>query len=218
MDREIGQDEWRVEVELDDPEHGYGLAERLAALDLADEVRDRLRGRVIVTRDGSELFAYASEEEAAREALSVIKGVIDSDEKLTAELTLTRWHPVEEAWKDASIPLPETDAEYEAERARKLEAEHEEVEATGSYEWQVVVELDGTREASKLKHELQARGSDVHQRFRYLVVGAASEEEAASTGVKIRELAPGDAKLEVRANPFRIRRPVFVWLEGLIEG
>lgn len=218
MDREIGQDEWRVEVELDDPEHGYGLAERLAALDLADEVRDRLRGRVIVTRDGSELFAYASEEGAAREALNVIKGVIDSDEKLTAELTLKRWHPVEEAWKDASIPLPETDADYEAERARKLGAEHEEVEATGSYEWQVVVELEGTREASKLKRELQARGNDVHQRFRYLVVGAPSEEEAASTGVRIRELAPGDAKLEVRANPFRIRRPVFVWLEGLIEG
>lgn len=218
MDRAIGQDEWRVEAELDDPEHGYGLAERLAALDLADEVRDRLRGRVIVTRDGPELFAYASEEAAAREALSVIQGVIDSDEKLSAVLTLTRWHPVEEAWKDASIPLPETDADYETERAKRLQTEHEEAEATGSYEWQVVVELEGTREASKLKHELQGRGSDVHQRFRYLVVGAASEEEAAELGVQIRELAPGDAKLEVRANPLRIRRPVFVWLEGLIEG
>jgi hypothetical protein len=218
MDQEIGQDEWRVEVELDDPEYGYGLAERLAALDLADEVRDRLRGRVIVTRDGSELFAYASEEAAANEAMNVIKGVIDSDEKLTAVLTLTRWHPVEEAWKDASVPLPETDAEYEEERTRRLQTEHKEVEATGSYEWQVVVELEGRREASKLKHELQARGNDVHQRFRYLVVGAPSEEEAASMGVAIRELAPGDAKLEVRANPLNIRRPVFVWLEGLIEG
>jgi hypothetical protein len=218
MEQDIAQDEWRVEVELDDPEHGYGLAERLAALDLADEVRDRLRGRVIVTRDGSELFAYASEEGAAREALSVIKGVIDSDEKLTAELTLTRWHPVEEAWKDASMPLPETDAEYEAERARRLEAEHQEVEATGSYDWQVVVELEGRHEAAELKRKLQASGKDVHQRFRYLVVGVASEEEGATTGVEIRELAPGDAKLEVRANPLKIRRPVFVWLEGLIEG
>lgn len=217
MDREIGQDEWRVEVQLDDPEHGYGLAERLAALDLADEVRDRLRGHVIVTRDGPELFAYASEEAAAREAMGVIQGVLDSDEKLTAELSLTRWHPVEEAWKDPSVPLPETDAEYEAERTRKLETEHEEAMATGSYDWQVVVELEGTREASKLKHELQERGNDVHQRFRYLVVGAASEEEAASTGIEIRELAPSEARLEVRANPFKVRRPLFVWLEGLIE-
>ncbi len=218
MEDAIGKDEWRVEVELDDPEHGFGLAERLAALDLQDEVRDRLRGRVIVTRDGSELFAYTSEEAAAREAMRVIADLLDSDQRLTATLALTRWHPVEEAWKDASAPMPHAPEDYEAERARNLEAEHEEVEATGAYDWQVHVELDGVRDASELKAELKDRGWDVHQRFRYLLVGALSEEQAGQIGVEIREIAPEGTKLEVRANPDTIRRPVFVWLERLVEG
>lgn len=217
MDPATGQDEWRVEVELDDPEHGYGLAERLAALDLRSEFADRLRGRVIVTRDGSELFAYAGEEEVAREAKRVIEDLLDADDRLNATLALTRWHPVEEAWKDASLPLPETDADYEAERARNLEAEEQEVEATGSYDWQVRVELASTHEASELKRELKAQGRDVHRRFRYLLVGALSEEEAGHIGVEIRKLAPAGTRLEVQANPDTIRRPIFIWLERLVE-
>jgi hypothetical protein len=47
-------DEFRVEVELDDDEHGYSTGERLRALDLDDEARERLGSMVMVTRDGVE--------------------------------------------------------------------------------------------------------------------------------------------------------------------
>src|ERR671915_2488896 len=107
-------DEFRVEVELDDDEHGYSLGERLRALDLDDDARERLGGRVLVTRDGSRLFLYAASEAQAREAAEVVTGLAEADE-LTADVRVTRWHPIEQAWKDASLPLPHTPEEEEAE-------------------------------------------------------------------------------------------------------
>ena len=53
-------DEWRVEVDLDDEQHGFTLGERLRSLDLDEEARKRLGDRVIVTRDGAKLFLYAT--------------------------------------------------------------------------------------------------------------------------------------------------------------
>jgi len=94
-----------VEVELDDDEHGYSIGERLRALDLDDKARERLGGGLMVTRDGPRLFLYAASEAQAREAEHVVRSLVEADE-LTAEIRVTRWHPVEEAWKDVSIPLP----------------------------------------------------------------------------------------------------------------
>ena len=61
-------DEWRVEIDLDDEGHHYSLGERLRAHDLDDEARERLGRRVVVTRDGPQLFLYTTSEEAAHEA------------------------------------------------------------------------------------------------------------------------------------------------------
>jgi len=58
-------DEWRVEINLDDPEHGYGLGERLRSRHLDDETRERLGNRVVVTRDGPRLFLYAATQSEA---------------------------------------------------------------------------------------------------------------------------------------------------------
>ncbi len=123
-------DEFRVEVELDDDEHGYSLGERLRALDLDEGVRERLGGRLLVTRDASRLFLYAANEAQAREAAEVVRSVVEADE-LTAEIRVTRWHPVEEAWKEASIPLPRTPEEEEAEYAAHEAAEAEEARDRG---------------------------------------------------------------------------------------
>ena len=100
-------EDFRVEVELDDEAHGYPLRERLRALNLDDEARERLGANVVVTRDGSRLFAYTSSEAQAREAERVISELA-ADEGLTADLAVTRWHPVAEEWRDASLPLPAT--------------------------------------------------------------------------------------------------------------
>ena len=106
----MANDEWRVEVQLDDPEHGFPLSERLRALDLDDEVAERLGDRVIVTRDGPRLFVYTQSDEAAREAERIVGQVLATDE-LTADVRVRRWNPVDRFWQDPDEPLttePET--------------------------------------------------------------------------------------------------------------
>ena len=118
MSEHVSQEEFRVEVELDDDEHHLTLAERLRAMDLDDEARDRLGSRVIVTRDGSHLFLYAHSQASCEEAERVVRTLVAEDE-LTASIRSTRWHPVEEDWKDIAEPLPSTPEELAAEeRAR----------------------------------------------------------------------------------------------------
>lgn len=118
MSESVSQEEFRVEVELDDDEHHFTLNERLRAVDLDDEARERLGSRVIVTRDGSHLFLYAQSQASCEEAERVVRELIAEDE-LTASVRSTRWHPVEEDWKDVTEPLPSSPEELEAEqRAR----------------------------------------------------------------------------------------------------
>ena len=114
MSAQQSEDEFRVEVELDDEEHHLSLSERLRAVDLDDEARERLGSRVIVTRDGSHLFLYANTQASCDEAERVVRELL-ADDELTAHVRSARWHPVEEAWKDASEPLPETADAVEAE-------------------------------------------------------------------------------------------------------
>ena len=92
-------EEWRVEVELGDEGHGLTLGERLGSLDLDDDARERLGGNVIVTRDGSRMFAYAGSQAAAEEAGRVI-GEIVKDEGLEADVQVTHWDPGDHAWED----------------------------------------------------------------------------------------------------------------------
>ena len=75
-DEAIIEDEFRVEVELAEEGHGLSLGERLRALDLDDEARERLGSRVIVTRDGSQLFLYANTRESCAEAERVVRELL----------------------------------------------------------------------------------------------------------------------------------------------
>ncbi|MGH2954991.1 MAG: hypothetical protein ACRDK9_13435 [Solirubrobacterales bacterium] len=100
----MATDEWRVEVHLDDVEHGFPLSERLRATELDDEVVERLGERVIVTRDGPRLYVYTQTDEAAREAERVVSEVVAADE-LSAEIRRRRWNPTDRFWQDADQPL-----------------------------------------------------------------------------------------------------------------
>lgn len=199
-------DEWRVEVELEDLD---GLQDMLATRDLDDEARQRLGGRVIVTRDAERIFIYAGSEEAAREAEREVSELCAS-EGLRCEIRVTRWHPVEEAWKDASIPLPQTPEEIEAERARNLEAEEREMREQGEPDWEVRVELPHHRETVELAGRLASEGLDVTRRWRYLLVGAATEEQAKELAERIRAEAPGGAAIRVEPNLADVQQPWYV--------
>jgi hypothetical protein len=209
LDEAATSDEWRVEVDLDDPDHGYSIAERLAALAVDDKARERLGGKVLVTRDGSKLFLYARDRLAAQEAESVVRQLLD-EEKLSARVTQTRWHPVEEAWEPASVPLPGSEEEIEAERALNEARERREAAESGEFDWEVGVYLPSWRDTFRLAKDLEAEGLNVERRWKFLGVGAITEQRAEELAEEIRAKAPEDAEVEVLVNPDTVPTAGFV--------
>ena len=199
-------DEWRVEVDLDDPEHGYGLGERLRSLDLDDEARDRLGNRVLVTRDGPRMFLYTSTQEEALEAERVVQELIEQD-GLSAEVATTRWHPDEEAWEDVSHPMPSTDEQRARERER----------ASGE-DWEVRIELVGLMEAIELENELRDDGQTVERRFAYVMVGATTEEGAHELADRLRGALPQGTPVKVEPNMSEVPDPRFVMFDRAKPG
>ena len=189
-------DEFRVEVELDDDEHGYSLRERLRALDLDDAARERLGSGVMVTRDGSRLFLYTGSEQEAREAERTVSELV-ADDELTADIAVTRWHPVEEAWKDASVPLAATPGAEQAEYAAREAAELEEARSEGSFDWHVVAHLTARDDAADLAHRLVREGVTVKRRWRYVVAGVPTEERAEELAGRLRAELPDTADVRV---------------------
>jgi hypothetical protein len=191
-------EEYRVEVELDDPEHGYSVRERLRALDLDDKARDRLGRGVVVTRDGARLFLYTTTESQGHEAERVVRELVAA-EGLTADTRLARWHEVEEAWKDASVPLPESADDVAAERQAHEAAELAEAATEGEYDWTVVVHLPARRAALDLARRVAAEGYPVTHRWRYVIIGVVTEEAANELASELRAslIDKADVRVEV---------------------
>jgi hypothetical protein len=102
----MADDEYRLELDLHDALHG--LTDRLRALDIDDEVAERLGGRVIVTRDGEKIYVYTGTDDASREAERVLRQVL-TDDGLEAEIRRRRWNSEQRFWQDADEPLSEAD-------------------------------------------------------------------------------------------------------------
>jgi hypothetical protein len=192
-------EDFRVEVELDDEAHGYPLRERLRALNLDDEARERLGRNVVVTRDGSRLYAYTATEVQAREAERVVADLVAAEE-LSAELSVTRWHPVAEEWRDASLPLPQTPADEERESAEHEAAEYREAAEEGEFDWRVVAEAQSRESARDLTGKLLAEGLPVSRRWRYVTVGEVTQERAEELAERLRGELGDSADVWVEAH------------------
>ncbi len=189
-------DDWRLTVDFDDEGDGTQLVERLSARRFEADERDRLGGRVVVSRDGPRVFFYADSEECAREAEHVATERL-TEEGLQARVVFERWHPVEQAWRDASIPLPSTEAELEAEHERQQDREAAESEASGVAEWEVRVSLPSHEATGELAEMLEGEGFPVVRRATFLLVGAANRDEADALAERLRAEAPAGAQVEV---------------------
>jgi hypothetical protein len=189
-------DDWRVTIDFDDEGDGTQLAEWLAALDLEAEQRSSLGNRVIVSRDGPRVFLYADSEGPAREALRTVSARIEQ-EGHAATTALEQWHPVEQAWKEGSLPLPETEEEVAGERERLQEREAAESEGTGSAQWEVRVELPSHEDTVELAERLESEGVAVVRRHTFLLVGAANEDDAKALAERLRGEVPTGAEVAV---------------------
>ena len=191
-------EDWRITATLE--EHGRleRLLDALAEHTVEREVRERLGGRVAVSGGDDTLFLYADTRAAAVEAERVLREILERNE-LPARLRLDRWHAIEEAWEDAEVPLPATDAERRTEAERLAAEETRESQETGLAAWEVRVGLASQADAVKLQGRLEAEGRRVVRRSAFLLVGANNQEEADELAETLRRDAPPGAA--VHAEP-----------------
>src|SRR2546430_4051881 len=118
-------EDWRVKVDLHEEELGPVFVRWLREHSLEDELAERLSGRVVVSRDEDKYFLYANARDQADAAKQVVDAFLD-EQKVHAEIQVQRWHDVAEEWEEASLPLPQTPEEIEAEHQRRVELERKE--------------------------------------------------------------------------------------------
>ena len=188
-------DDFRVTATFADSGPVGWLADRLRVHRVEDDARGRLGGRVSVSGGEDHLFLYADSAAAAQEAEAVVRSIL-GEKGLQARFALDRWHPVEERWEDAAQPLPATDAERAVEHER-LEADQEaESQASGFADWEVRVDLPTHHDAVAVARRLEAEGQSPIRRWKYLIVGANTEDDARSLAASIQADA-ADAKVSV---------------------
>ena len=155
----------------------------------------KLGGRIAVSRDEDVIFLYADDEAPAREVALMVQAQLGHPAAGT--VVLTRWHPVEQIWEDADVPLPTTPEEIEAERDRQQDREAAESAASGHAEWEVRVELPDHDATVEFADQLEAEGFEVTRRFTFLLIGAANEDEANELAERLESEAPEGATIEV---------------------
>jgi hypothetical protein len=189
------RDDWRIRIELPEEAQAESVLGRLGldlGTDEAKRLAQELEGRrLAVSRDGNELFVYASTPAEAERARGIIEAEL-ADEGVEARTSaVERWLQDEERW--TGEPPQETWEEEEVER--------------GYAPWEVRVERETHAEARELADELEREGYDVVRRWRFLIVGAGSEEEARELAQRVHgEVEPGGELVwEVTPqNPFAV--------------
>ena len=187
-------DDWRLTVSLRDEREALDLVEALNGVEL--EGHGEFTERVIVSHDGAQAYLYAGSEEQLEHARELVDAAL-SKLGLGAMISVTVWHPIEQRWEDADLPLPRTEAEKEHEHRVRLERETQESLASGFAEWEVRVELPSHPDTVRLAQRLESEEIPVVRRHRYLLAGAANEDEAQALAARIRDEAPKGATIHV---------------------
>jgi hypothetical protein len=170
-------DDWRLSITLADDGRARDVVHALHDREVHDELRDELGGRVAVSRDGATVFCYADTRRGADAAARVLEEVL-AEQGAAVEPRLDRWHPIEERWEDAQVPLPESEAERRIERERLDDADEAASITTGIAQWEVRLEVGSPGEAEELAAMLEHDGRAVVRRARFLLVGANDRDDA----------------------------------------
>ncbi len=196
--------DWRVTVSLSGQADIEHARQSFSEQEVEQDVRRRLGHNIVVGAGDSQIFLYAGTELAAREAERTAREVL-GQLGIEAEFVVHRWHPIEEEWQSPDVAMPQTEAEREAEHQRLEEAETTESLAAGTALWQARAELSSHREAVALARKLEGEGYAVVRRWKFLIVGANSDDEAGALAEHIRQEAPADT--QVTAEPAGVRLP-----------
>jgi hypothetical protein len=168
----MADDDWRITIELEEEEHATGMLERLGgdlgaeAQELAQELQAR---RLAVSRDDNTIFVYAATRPDAEKAHAVVEAELREHGIQARTSRIEHWLEEEERWDDE--PPSETWEQEELDR--------------GYAPWEVRVECSSHHEARQLADQLESEGYKPERRFHYLIVGAASREDADALAARL---------------------------------
>ncbi|HEX6680365.1 MAG TPA: hypothetical protein VF063_06940 [Gaiellaceae bacterium] len=188
------RDDWRIRIDVAE-EHAEGLLERFG-LDLGSEARElaaELKGRrLAVSRDDDTIFVYAGSRAEAETARSIIDAELRETGAEARIGRIEHWLAGEDRWDD--------------EAPEDFEPEHEVLEH-GHAPWEVRVEAGSPHDAEEVARRLQNEGYGVLRRHNYVLVGAASEEEAHELAKRLHGEAEASGELVYETlpqNPFAV--------------
>jgi hypothetical protein len=188
----MAADDWRIRITVAD--QADGLLDRLGdalggeAAELAQELEKR---RLAVSRDDDELFVYAASRSEAERASEIIASVLKEDGIEAKTTKIEHWLEADERWDDEAPG--ETWEEEELDR--------------GYAPWEVRVTLPSHTAARELADTLEQEGYSVERRWRYLIVGTDSKEQADALAQRVHgevELGGEVVWENVPGNPFAV--------------
>jgi hypothetical protein len=186
-------DDWRIRIRVGET-HADGLIDRLGA-DLGEEARriaeDLAGKKLAVSRDGEEIFVYASAAADAQAAHDVIDAELRSLGATAHASEVEHWLEDEERW----------DNEPKGETWEEEEMDH------GFAPWEVRVQCNTRKAAETLAQSLESEGYNPVRRFTFVIVGTTTREDAEALAERLHgEVeAGGDVVSEVTpSNPFAI--------------
>jgi hypothetical protein len=188
----MARDDWRLRIKLTEPER-KGLLGRLHFLEsdareLAHELKQR---RLAVTEHDDVVFVYASSSLELEQAQVVIEQELDDLGAQPTSMVVEHWLATEERWDD-DAPGDSVDAEVLAE---------------GYAPWEVRIPAANREEARRLARELEREGYGVVRRFRYVIAGCASREEAEELARRLHGQVEAGGELvweTMPGNPFAV--------------
>ena len=188
----MARDDWRLRIKLTEPER-KGLLGRLHlwesdARELAHELKQR---RLAVTEHDDVVFVYASSSLELEQARAVIEQELDELGAQPTSMVVEHWLAVEERWDD-DPPGDGLDAEVLAE---------------GYAPWEVRIPAANRDEARRLARELEQEGYGVVRRFRFVIAGCASREEAEALAQRLHGQVEAGGELvweTMPGNPFAV--------------
>ncbi len=188
-------DDFRIRIDLEGDDHARSLVDRLEhglGLEARELARELEEDRLVVSRDGNTLFVYADSAAQAERASGVVEAELREHELPAAGIgPVERWLADEDRW-NTETPGPDVE---------------EELAARGVAPWEVRVECGSHHEAAELADRLESEGYGVLRRWRYVIVGAATQEGAEELAKRLHGEAEPSSELVwevLPGNPFAI--------------
>ena len=190
-------DDWRLRVDLHEGGHARSLTGRFEAGELEHDLESEFHDRVVVSRDGAEVFLYAGSREQAEAAGKLINSLAAGRAGSSTPSSGAGTRPRRRGRRSRSL-APDDDA---AEHARLIAAERDQLRRTGTPEFEVRVEGLSRADAERVVARLPDEGRPSVHGSTYVLAAATDEDDAAALADRLRSESPDGCASRSRGPP-----------------